>query len=425
MTEVGLLIFLIWCVSVTFVFFVTRDIASPQMMFMASLGVFFSDIFFSQYNLYIYAIYILLLFIVLLTTVIYFQYTPKNHNFHYDLHKNKQVNAPYFSLSIFWILSLPAIIANIYLINMFGGLEGYMMAAKYGTREFHGLGIIKSIISTYYPVSIFYFAYVIKNINSRKVYFFFALHFSIVVIMAILAVSRGTLLTHILAMILVWHYGKSRVKPFTIVSSLGIMLVSAALLGVVRETYSVSEGEVDFGLKGKEVVLKSTWSILGVYPLETMVEAEHIEKKFGLTYLTAITNFVPRVFWPEKPDPGGVIFTRDYAKGLGYDDYSHFTTGLLPEAMINFGSTFGLLFGVFQLFVLLIFLSNYHIKNFIIKRSAMRTDYEVFMTIIYVYSIWHATMLLTGEFTSITIGWLIKIITLSLVYLILRISFQK
>jgi len=65
---------------------------------------------------------------------------------------------------------------------MFGGLEGYMIAAKYGTREFHGLGPIKSIISTYYPVSIFYFAYVIKNTNSRKVYFFLALHFSIVVL---------------------------------------------------------------------------------------------------------------------------------------------------------------------------------------------------------------------------------------------------
>jgi len=36
-------------------------------------------------------------------------------------------------------------------------------------------------------------------------------------------------------MILVWHYGKSRVKPFIIVSSLSIMLVGAALLGVVRE----------------------------------------------------------------------------------------------------------------------------------------------------------------------------------------------
>ena len=104
MTEIGLLLFLIWCVSVTFIFFVTRDIASPQMMFMASLGVFFSDIFISQYNLYIYAIYILLLFVVLLTTLYTFNIHPKTIIFITIYIKINKLSTPFSPVNILDII---------------------------------------------------------------------------------------------------------------------------------------------------------------------------------------------------------------------------------------------------------------------------------------------------------------------------------
>ena len=74
---------------------------------------------------------------------------------------------------------------------------------------------------------------------------------------------------------------------------------------------------------------------------------------YGMTYLTAITNLVPRSIWPSKPDPGGVVFTRDYTNGM-YDEFNQYSTGLFPEAIINFGMIGGFIFGSLLLFILTI-----------------------------------------------------------------------
>ena len=423
MTDFGIFLFLFWLVICLFVFAITRDIASPPMMFLACLGSFFSDIFFTNYSDAINAIYLIILMIILLSTIVYvikYKKMVSSYNkdkvslYRQDIKKQKSL------FILFWFLSLPSIVGQFYMIYMFGGVTNFLIAAQFGTREFHGLGPIKTIISTYYPVGLFYFAYLIKSKKNNKQIIIFVFHFFILIIMALFTLSRGTLLTHIVFMVLVWHYGKSRISPAIITPFLVITMFLAALMGVVRESFSITDGEIKSGLENRESIVKRTWMYTGLLPLDRVLEANHVEKHYGLTYLTVFTNFVPRSLWPEKPPPGGVVFTNEYASNM-YDEYSHFTTGLFPEAIINFGVEIGILFGVCQLFFLIVIISYYHKKKFMSKSFKMRTNKDVLATLIYVYTVWHFSILLSGEFTSVMIGLIIKILGLLIVYFALKI----
>jgi oligosaccharide repeat unit polymerase len=60
----------------------------------------------------------------------------------------------------------------------------------------------------------------------------------------------------------------------------------------------------------------------------------------GQSYMAALTNFVPRTFWPNKPLGGGPALKNMIRPGsyiVGEEGNSSLTTGLITEAMMNFG----------------------------------------------------------------------------------------
>jgi oligosaccharide repeat unit polymerase len=60
----------------------------------------------------------------------------------------------------------------------------------------------------------------------------------------------------------------------------------------------------------------------------------------GWTYMAAVTNFVPRVLWSSKPLGGGPALKNMISPGsyvVGEEGNSSLTTGLMTEAMMNFG----------------------------------------------------------------------------------------
>jgi len=64
------------------------------------------------------------------------------------------------------------------------------------------------------------------------------------------------------------------------------------------------------------------------------------ETQFGISYLAAVTNFIPRKIWPQKPLGGGprlknTIYPGSYV--VGAQGNSSLTTGMLTEAYLNFG----------------------------------------------------------------------------------------
>jgi hypothetical protein len=53
---------------------------------------------------------------------------------------------------------------------------------------------------------------------------------------------------------------------------------------------------------------------------------------------------VPRIWWPDKPPPGGVVLTTEYADDAWFGA-SNLSTGIIAESVINFGEPIGSIFG--------------------------------------------------------------------------------
>jgi hypothetical protein len=427
MTTIGLTLFIVWVVC-TFVCLInSRDIASPVMFVCASLGVYFSHLFFIDYRIEVIFLYILICCITAFLSFFYLfegklAYCSNSDKTFFHSHQTARADL------IIWTLSIVPILSQLYMVQMFGGIESYVIAAKWGTKNFHGLGPLKTLNALYYPMSLSYFAIFInrKNRIGQKVSFSF--HFFVFIFLAFLTLSRGTLLTHIVCMGLVYHYSRKKVRISTAVIGLATLLALASVYGVLRETVSYENGAIKLNwgsqcvscdIGGSNEKYKSEWMFAGLFPLERILLADSVDKVYGQTYITAITNFVPRSFWPEKPDPGGVVFTSKYATGF-YDEYSHFATGLFPEAMINFGHFGGVIFGFLQLSVCIIILSKIHRKFYLDRQGSIVSFQELRNLIIFVYVLHAFGVLIIGEFTSVVIGVLIKIFMILIVFHCLR-----
>lgn len=427
MTLIGFTLFIIWVLCTSVCLINSRDIASPVMFVCASLGVYFSDLFFIDYRIEILFLYILFCCITAFLSFTYFSETkPTNLS-----NSNKRYFHSYQSSRtdiMIWLLSIVPILSQLYMVQKFGGFGNYIVAAKWGTKYFHGLGPLKTVNALYYPISLAYFAIFINRKNRVVQKVFFGIHFSIFILLALLTLSRGTLLTQIVCMGLVFHYSRKKVRTITAVIMLGILLTLASIYGVLRETVSYENGAVKLNwgsqcvscdVNGSNEKYKSEWMFAGLFPLERILLANSVDKVYGQTYITAITNFVPRSFWPEKPDPGGVVLTRKYASGF-YDEYSHFATGLFPEAMINFGLFGGVIFGFLQLSVCIIILSKIHRKFYLDRQGSIVSFQELRNLVIFVYALHAFGVLIIGEFTSVVIGVLIKIFMILIVFHCLR-----
>jgi len=408
-------------VTTAAVFSNTRDVAAPPLLFCAAAGLFFSDVFFSQYPNTIYLIYGLILFAIWAASQVY-GFPNGTRRTHSQLTNQDLLSSLKIPTATLWLLSLPGLLANIKLVQMFGGPIEYLMAAKYGTRNFYGLGPIKTAISTIYPIGLCYFAYYIcVPRRSRLDSVLFVAHMLVVLSMALLTLSRGTLLTHFVYMSLIWHVAIRKVSVPRFAILLTTALIAAGFYGVLRETFSFTDGQFQTGLATTEKEFKTEWMEFGTFPLQAVIRNQNdVDRLFGKTYLTVITNVIPRRVWPEKPNPGGVIFTRQYVPGL-YDEYSDYTTGLFPEAIMNFGLLGGVAVGFLALFALTYQISKYHIQEFVRGVSPIRDDAAIRKVVIYVQVLWTAPLYLTGEFTNLTIGLSIRILVYVVFFWSLRL----
>ena len=96
---------------------------------------------------------------------------------------------------------------------------------------------------------------------------------------------------------------------------------------------------------------------------------DRLNKSYGLTYLAAITNFVPRSIWKDKPFGGGPLLKNTIYPGTyvaGKKGNSSLTTGLITEAYLNFG-LYGVMIISFIFGVILAIIKNYYSKIKIIN----------------------------------------------------------
>jgi oligosaccharide repeat unit polymerase len=429
MSNLGIILFFFVLLSSIYIFMTFKDPASPQLVFLVKLSIFFSSIYFVDYDYEIYLIFLLILLILILFSSSYlFNFNSFSHKENIYPIIKKKINLPSI---IFWILSVPGLISLYVLVNRFGGFvnlfdsDGFLSASKIGTESFAGMGIVKSIITTFYPIHLYYFSYII-NLNYKKykiTYFFYGLHFMTFIFFALLSFSRGTLLMMFVMMGLVWHYSRKRISTFLIMLSLTGLLLIASFYGVIRETVKFNNDEkIKLNYSYQDLGLKKTFMIVGTFPLETLLNTEITDKKLGLTYISGITIFIPRSIWPNKLDAGGVVFTKNYTNL--YNEFSDFTTGLYPEAILNFGVIFGIIFGTLQLILLIYWLNSLYIKIIYNNLYKFITHKEIFLLLFYLYTLIAGVSLLTGEFTNVFRHWLVQIFVLYSVFYLIKIFYR-
>jgi len=67
-----------------------------------------------------------------------------------------------------------------------------------------------------------------------------------------------------------------------------------------------------------------------------------------MTYVSLLTNFIPRKLYPDKLDTGGIVFTKIYT-GDQWGGLSNLATGPVTEGIVNFGFSFGFIIGFLSL----------------------------------------------------------------------------
>jgi len=283
------------------------------------------------------------------------------------------------------------------------------------------LGHYKTIIGMIYPLGLI--SYILLSFNRSKKPLDYLTNIVIqffVIFIALLSFSRGTIINYFISLFLSNYFLGKKFSKLAYISFAIIAITFASFLGSVRETLNFSESGFSLGVESADTKFKTEWMEFGTFPIDQIYYNQNNEMSYGLTYLTAFTNLVPRAIWPKKPDPGGVVFTRDYTNGM-YDEFNQYSTGLFPEAMINFGIFGGYFFGVLQ-FIILTIGSSYVYYKYILNKFYIYNLKDVFILTFYIYFFLSIPALLTAEFTNVISTLILKFLTLLLFFSILKIK---
>lgn len=417
MTEVGGWLFVAWLACGVTAIVCVRDMFSPDKLMLAALGVFFADIFVSPYPPLVGGAYALLL-LALLVAVLATQTAagPAAHLEGPPRALSATADAAPVRHRTFWLLSIPALAAQFGLVAHFGGIIGYINALPMRVITFQGLGWLTTIVQTYSVINLLYFACVVTSRRTGGGAFVpYGLHLMLFLVLALMTGSRGSLLVNIVLMAMVYHHLVRRVSLRSLAALAASALLVASVLEVAREGVSFGEEGLVTGLSESREARSSlgfAWTTYGTQTLDLVFRPDDIRRHNGFTYLTALTNVVPRAWWPDKPDTGGVVLTKELT-GDAWGGSSHLSTGILPEAIINFGPAAGMCFGLVQFGLLVALLQLLYSRA---RPGFVRPGPDTFVSgVRFAYIVWGSMGLIVGEFTNVVVTTAIQLLTLWLV----------
>jgi hypothetical protein len=268
--------------------------------------------------------------------------------------------------------------------------------------EWRGLGWAKTLIATLAVLDLVYFAVGLTRRRTRLWWTVYALHLSIVLIAGALSGSRSGILNVFALQALIYHYLRRPIRMRTALIFAAVLVLAGLVLGVAREGFKVEDGTVSVGLADAEQLLSSPTVNYGVTPLLLLVESGTRTLAFGSTLLSVVTNAVPRDWWPDKPDTGGVYFTKEYTADE-WDGASNLTPTLLGELIINFGWTAGvaLYLVVYPLAMAAVIRRYRQLVEQLHGGVDARTAIDF---VIYLLWMWSVVALLTGELTNVLLN---------------------
>ena len=380
-----------------------RDLFSPAKFFLFSFLAFYVGILFDQQPLELWLLVLIVLTVGALSVMIEMS-TPKATSTRIAtlviVRPSRQSGRSEGRIFLWiWVLSLPAIMAQIYMVGLFGGVEGYIYSVGMRNIEWRGLGWAKTLISTMSTLQLMYFAIGLIRPRSHRWWGVYCVHFLTLVAISLLSGSRSSILNIIALQTFAFHYLKRPIKLRSALSIAVGLIVAALVLGVVRDDLKVADGEIITGLDTADSAFKTSTFSYGIEALGYIVSANSLRLAYGSTFLSLLTNAVPRNWWPEKPESGGIFFTKQYT-GDAWEGASNLTPSFLGEWIINFGWIAGVLLFLIAYPTMMYFVIKQYqrIRNkVIIKLSPL----IVIEFLVYLYIMWAIIAVMIGEFTNV------------------------
>ena len=375
----SILLFILLLYAVVYCLMSNRDLFSPAKLYHLFLCIFFIDIFLSNYDGYVYVVYVIYIVLgIIMSTLEQKNVKRPEGQFHINI---PEVYIPPKAHLKLWIISLIPIIAQLYLIDISGGLGTFDKTVALRIREWQGLGYIRIWTKLFPILNLTYYSIGLLSRKSLGWWFLYTVHFAMFCIFALLSGSRGFLLCHIFYMIMLYHYLKRNINLRTAAVVSCFFLIFACFLGAFRQNIV---GKVDTPFVAINESLNKPNLMLfkyGLIPLDMIFEGHFNDYQYGKTFASAITNFIPRHIWPGKYDSGGVVLTR-FFHGYAYIGTSHYSTGLVTESILNFGYTVGIPFS----FVMFIFIIHLNVKLYTYcLRQMCRLKSSLFLFVLIVY----------------------------------------
>ncbi|MXP15150.1 hypothetical protein GRI44_10360 [Altererythrobacter confluentis] len=306
----------------------------------------------------------------------------------------------------FCIISLPAVFAQFYMIYEFGGFSGYIASLNTRVVDWSGFGWARTLISMMVVINVAFFA--VGLIAKRPLIFWalFAGHFAFVLFFGSLSGSRSGLLNIFALLLVIFHYLRKPIGAGFASLMVTAMIGGASLLGIARNGLTFSNGELTTGLSTAGNNFSFNSFFYGVDPLNLIVATQPMPLAHGSTFLSLFTNAIPRSIYPEKPDTGGVFFTKSYA-GDAWEGFSNLTPTFQGEWIINFGWAPGIIGYLISYFAIFLAILGAY-RTLLRTRGRQRDAVFAIDVAIYVTVLWSAIGLMIGEITATILGLLLN-----------------
>jgi hypothetical protein len=299
---------------------------------------------------------------------------------------------------LIWLASLPAIGAQVYLVQYLGGFEGYVNAIGNRVIETRGLGWAKTLSATIVLLDLLYFAIGLTRRRSWLWWSGFIVHLGVLLGIGALSGSRGSILTVFPMQLFLYHYLRRPVKILYAMPMGAVLIALAIVIGIARQSLRLDQGALSGGVDTTDQLLSVSIFNYGVQPLQILLRTGDLQLAHGSTLLSVLTNPVPRVWWPDKPDTGGVYFTNLYT-GNAWDSASYLTPTFLGEGVINFGWVGGMAFFLAADLVLMYLLVRFYRRTLAKLRERIDAGVAIDL-VVYLLVMWGVVALMVGEVTN-------------------------
>ncbi len=331
-----------------------------------------------------------------------------------------RIKVPLTKYFILLVLTFIPFSLKIIDINSVGGVENYLFNLAFRVRELSGQGwkvIIFSSIQAIFAYLMFLFFIDNNKTFIKKLLVLFI--FCVLIFMAITSGSRTSLALPIATTLILYHFIVVKVKIFTIFLIAVLISIFVIIYGSFRNTFGTTDN-VGFLLKD----LEFAQFYYGVNPLMIIYESGESPYLLGQTYLTFFTNFIPRIFYPDKPDTGGLVFTKFYMDDQ-WGGLSNLAPGVFGEAIMNFGFSFGIVFAGFLLaivFLISVWFFRRSLFYFSSNLSIYRKGLYFMISIFFVFA---AARFSYSEFTNVFFSFvLFNLLPLLFIYFLMSIKLR-